>query len=1084
MPLVRGGQPGRVPLLRPVRLASTHGRLPNCGHPFAPGQRYCGACGGSIVGPTTADPTGPLQERKLATILFADVVGFTSLAERTDPEVVARMVDSAFRELGQVVFGHGGTVDKYMGDSLMAVFGVPAAHDDDAERAVAAALAMRSLGGDLAFSIGVNSGEVMATPIGDDSGDITVIGDTVNVAARLEKAAGPGEVLCGPLTVELVGRRGVFVSRRPVILKGKREPVEVSEAVALRPADVDPASDELPLVGRLDELSYLIALWQRVTRERQFHMVLVCGDAGSGKTRLAAELGRLAEVDGLVVTASYPAYGTLGGSAIVSDVVSQIGLSDDPEIVTRVASLAGRSDETMRAMDPDTLQKEQLWGFLRLLAEKAQERPLLIVIDDAHRSNEIMLNFVTRLVTRIHEIPLLLVLAGRSNPSSWLEHFPAATTVRLGPLNRADAATLACAFVPDKPLTEDASDFLVDRAGGNPLYVRELVRMARASGSLVEEDGRYGLRMAGALPASLHALLTARLDTLGPGQKQVFQHVALLGEDATTGIIEELDGPSATGPLALLVDGGLLHRNGGSFEPVDPLLSEVAYDMLTRRGRGELHRRAATLAVRREERARHLERAAEYLPDSPALAESAAAELVQLGEDYVEAARYPEAIRLFERAVGLGFRRPSSLLKLAELQGLGGDTELAVATLSLISDDPDDPSIAVEREHARARALMVTDPEAALPQLSAVRRARWRDLGRRSNEAWAIANTGVANFYLNRMGRAAADLERAFHAFEELGDRSGSVASSSFLSLVKPADKRVPGWLADALAFADETGERSKQMGALSPLAWNRFLLTMWGGPSDTAEAEGFARRLAEVADRLGAEDMMVQARCLLAMMARWSGRMDLAAEHREMLGRIADRPGRADAWLGWAAGFSVAVARGASSATAPLPPADIADPVAGIAALVVRAELAFAGRVEEAAAHLDTASRRHSAVADASGVVDALVLLLCGRTNQARPRAERAVSAAEALGARPTGILARALLCEITRDRAGLDPIPDSAQSVADAVLLRAHAAFGEDDAASLLRDATRRLATPGLMLRLPGPAGSRPADSQPAAG
>ena len=152
-----------------------------------------------------AEPPEAVQERKLATVLFADVVGFTSLAERTDPEIVARMVDAAFRQLGAVVVEHGGTIDKYMGDSLMAVFGVPVSHDDDAERAVAAALAMRQIGGDLVFAIGVNSGEVMATDIGR-AGDATVIGDTVNVAARLEKAAGPGEVLCGALTTELAGR--------------------------------------------------------------------------------------------------------------------------------------------------------------------------------------------------------------------------------------------------------------------------------------------------------------------------------------------------------------------------------------------------------------------------------------------------------------------------------------------------------------------------------------------------------------------------------------------------------------------------------------------------------------------------------------------------------------------------------------------------------------------------------------------------------------------------------------------------------------------------------------------------------------
>ncbi len=285
---------------------------------------------------------GLFPERKLATVLFADVVGFTSLAERTDPEVVARLVDAAFREMAAVVVEHGGTIDKYMGDCLMAVFGVPVAHDDDAERAVAAALAMRKLGGDLVFSIGVNSGEVLVTPIGGDAG-ATVIGDTVNVAARLEKAAGPGEVLCGPLTVDLIGSRGLFRPRQPVILKGKREPVEVAEAVSLRPSGTNGGSEDLPLFGRDEEMAYLGALWQRVSRDHRFQMVLVCGEAGSGKTRLTEELARLASVDGTVVRASYPAYGPAGGAAVAADVLRQLGPVEDEEVDGQ-GPILGRKD--------------------------------------------------------------------------------------------------------------------------------------------------------------------------------------------------------------------------------------------------------------------------------------------------------------------------------------------------------------------------------------------------------------------------------------------------------------------------------------------------------------------------------------------------------------------------------------------------------------------------------------------------------------------------------------------------------------------------------------------------------------------
>src|SRR5436190_19051323 len=241
---------------------------PSCGFVNPPGQHFCGQCGSRLSDEGAASPvrTSSPGERKLATILFADVVGFTSMSENADPEAVARTVDAAFRRMAEVVESYGGTVDKYLGDALMAVFGVPVAHDDDAERAVAAALAMRELGGDLAFSIGINSGEVMATAVGRD-GDVTVIGDAVNVAARLEKAASGGEVLVGPLTAELAAGGIAFEERQPVILKGKRDPVPVFEVLGLREGGATAGSverDRPPLVGRDDDLAFLRAQWRRV----------------------------------------------------------------------------------------------------------------------------------------------------------------------------------------------------------------------------------------------------------------------------------------------------------------------------------------------------------------------------------------------------------------------------------------------------------------------------------------------------------------------------------------------------------------------------------------------------------------------------------------------------------------------------------------------------------------------------------------------------------------------------------------------------------------------------------------------------
>jgi len=1009
-----------------------------------------------------------VEERKLATVLFADVVGFTSLAERTDPEVVARLVDTAFRELGDIVTQYGGTVDKYMGDSVMAVFGVPLAHDDDAERAVAAAMAMRHLGGDLVFSIGVNSGEVMAKAVGAGGG-ITVIGDTVNVAARLEKAAGPGEVLCGRLTTELTGGRIAFRARQPVLLKGKQEPVEVWEAVSLQPVHLQPGAPAPALVGRHDELAFLEAQWRRVARDRKPQVVVVCGEAGSGKTRLIAELARVAEAGATVVRSAYPAYGPLGGSRVAADVIEQLGPVADADVSARVRSLAGEMNRSLQSIDPAGMHQEQLWALGRLLQEKGADRPLLIMIDDMHRSGDQMLKVLGELSGRLDNVPLLTVLAGRTEPGDWLAAFPAATTIRLGPLSRTDAVALASGFVCDKALAPEAADFLVERAGGNPFYLRELVAMARAQGLLVDDGDHYSLAAPGAIPATLQALLAARLDALEPEQKLALQHAAVMG-GATVEHLAALGLPDASGALRSLVENGLMrHAADSRFDTVDSLLREVAYETLPRNIRGELHRRAATIVEEPEERARHLERAARYLADDTAVVEEAAEALARAGQDLFLAARHIDALRMLERAVALGCRRASALLDLAKVQALCGKEEEALSTLSMVEDDPDDPTVAVERDHTAANAKVFTDPAWVLPRLEAVT-ARWYALGMTDKEAWGHANMGVTYFNLNRMEEAARELEHGLRLFEMTEDRAGQVAAASFLCLARPTDRRVPEWLAQALEFADEAGDRSRQLGTLTTLAWHHFIRSLWGTPHDTAEAEGFALRLAELAEELGALDMAVHGRSLLAVTARFTGRFDEAAHHAAVLQRMS---GILDddrfPWLGRAAMFSVSVARGATGVAPPLPPAPTPDPVVGMALLVVEAELTVGGRVDEALTRFDTAERPGlGPFGDLAGMLNGLALVLADRGTEALPWVERAALAARAIDAPPTAVAAAALRAEITGETTGSVPAPETATSISEALVLRSLAVRGDATARHALGRCASQLAMPGLLLGL----------------
>lgn len=1043
---------------------------PSCGSANAPAQRFCGQCGTALGAGTEAvagAPVSPVEERKLATVLFADVVGFTSLAERTDPEVVARMVDAAFSELASVVAQHGGTVDKYMGDSLMALFGVPAAHDDDAERAVAAALAMRRLGGDLVFAIGVNTGEVMVGAPG--GGDTTVIGDAVNVAARLEKAAAPGEVLCGPLTVELARDKVEFEERRAVVLKGKREPVEVWAALRLRRSgDISPRTDRPAMVGRVEELAFLDNELRRVAEDSRSSLVVLCGDAGSGKTCLLEELAERARPGAQVVRAAYPAYGVLGGWQVATDLIDQLGASADPDVEARVRSVLGELDPSLKPLDAAGLEREQLWALGRLVKEKAAERPLLIIVDDLHGADERTLGLIGELSLHLRDEPLLTVLSGRTEPPGWLTRFATATTLRLRPLTRTQSVQLAEAVVGG-PLAEEASAFFTDRAKGNPLYLRELVTVARQRGVLAAGSDGYRLLSDGVVPASLQALLAARLDALERPHKTAFQHLALLGQ-GTAAELGGLSGVEAPAVLAALVDGGLVRMGAdGDYEPADPLLGEVAYDMLPRRARGELHRRAAEVVAGRERRMAHLEQATQYLPDDAELAAQAADALATEGIAMLEGFRQPDALRLLARSVALGVRRPDVLLALAPVQAASGQHEAAQATLALLPDDPGDPALAVERDHTAANLKVFTEPASAVPALLEAAE-RWHAMGNADKEAWAHANAGVALFFTSQMVQAARELERGLELFESVGDRSGAMAAIGFLCLARPEDPRVDQWLAEALVFADETSDRNRKVTTLAALAWKQLFRSHLGGGDETAEAEGVAVRLSGLASELGLFEMAVEGHSLRALMARSTGRLDVARGEIEALGRLpGSQTQRAEKRLASAVAFAVTLATDAPEAAIPFPHEDSVDPVEAMATLIVDGALILAGRLEDA---LDRRGRApvtfRGPMADLGGIVYAMANVFLGHGDDARPLLERARAAADVLGAAAVARAAHALEAELDGRVPDEDAVSES-PSISAALVLRARAAAGDGEAGAGLRRMADALRTPGLLVGLP---------------
>lgn len=1040
---------------------------PSCGSTNPSGQPFCGQCGAALASPPGGGPGAPLrtEERKLATVLFADVVGFTSLAERTDPEVVARMVDAAFQELARVVGDHGGTVDKYMGDSLMAVFGVPVSHDDDAERAVAAGLAMRQLGGDLVFSIGVNSGEVMVSAVGGE--DVTVIGDTVNVAARLEKAAAPGEVLCGRLTTELARRHVEFEERQPVLLKGKSEPVEVWAALQLRRSDEGRGGERSALVGREDERAFLEMQFRRVRDNQRGALVVVCGEAGSGKTRLLDELVELAAGQAKVVRAAYPAYGVLGGLQVAAELIDQLGASSDPAVHARVRSVIGELDPSLADIDAAGIEREQIWGLGQLVKEKASDQPLVVLVDDLHGADDRTLELIGQLALHLRDLPLLTVLAGRTEPAGWLGRFAAATTLRLQALGPGQSEALAEALVGE-PLGDDARRFFAEMSKGNPLYLRELVAMALDRRMLTPDDGGYRLEAGGAVPASLQALLAARLDALDRTQKLAVQHLAVLGE-ATSLEIASLGGRDCSSALSLLDDSGLVRRGpDGRYEIADPLLAEVAYDMLPRTTRGELHRRAAADGGA-DARIRHLERAADYLADDPEVTEEAARALAEEAHVLAERFRPLDAIRLLEKAVALGMRRPAALLELGKLQGLCGRVDEALATLAVVPDDPADPAVAVERDHCAANAKVFTDPGWAIPRLETAV-AQWHALGDLEKEAWANANLGVAYFYRSEMPESARALDRALELFESIGDRAGTVSTTSFLGLARPDDRRVEGWLEDALEWTRQTGDRNRQSAILATLAWRHFFLSLCGAASDTAAAEELCGQLTTISEELGLTDMAIHGRSLRAVMLRLTGRLEEAKGEAAALARLHDPTHRhTESWLAWAAGFMVALATDAPTAAPPFPPEDSVDPVVTISGIVVNAALILAGRSTEAVERQARTRPVSGPLVGAAGIVPALGIALLGQGGDAVVAMLDAVlEAGRGFGSNPLQLAAQALLSEVTNRPAEVKARPEQV-SLADALVLRAAAVKGDAGAAEGLRRLADVLAAPGLLLGLP---------------
>jgi class 3 adenylate cyclase/tetratricopeptide (TPR) repeat protein len=676
----------------------------------------------------------PRRERKVVTVLFADLVGFTARAEELDPEDVEAILRPYHEGLRTELERFGGTVEKFIGDAVMALFGAPLAHEDDPERAVRAALAIRDWAreeGEIQVRIAVNTGEVLinlaARP---ESGEGMAVGDVVNTTARLQAAAPTNGVLVGEATYRATRRAIDYREADAVEAKGKTAPVQVWEAMAARSrVTSEPVSLASPLVGRDRELAVLSELLVRVRYESSPQLVTLVGVPGIGKSRLVHELMEIVEHGGALTYwrrgRSLP-YGEAVPLWALSEIVkAQAGILEDdsaeavhdklqdevsrliPEarearwVESQLRPLAGVSGEDERRGDR---RDEAFAAWRRFFEGMAEHRPLVLVFEDLHWADDELLDFIGHLVEWASGVPILIV--GTARPElferrpTWGGGMLNATTLSLAPLTEEDTSRLLTSLLDRPLLAADAQAHVLARAGGNPLYAEQYAQMLR--------DGAADAELP--VPESIQGVIAARLDLLPPAEKELLQDAAVLGKVFWLGSLAGGRSPSdAENALHALDRKGFVRRARASSVAEDSeytflhlLVRDVAYGQIPRAARVEKHRRAAAWIESLGRPDEHAETLAYHYLSALELARASAEPTEELADRARHALReagdraaalnaFDSAARSYEAALELSPaddpERPALLLSYGTMLAFAqesGEEELEMAASALV----------------------------------------------------------------------------------------------------------------------------------------------------------------------------------------------------------------------------------------------------------------------------------------------------------------------------------------------------------------------------------------------------------------
>src|SRR6478735_436206 len=650
----------------------------SCGQENPDGFRLCGMCGASL----TPAATPAREERKVVTILFTDLVGSTARAEGLDPEDVRATLSPYYARLRAELERHGGTVEKFIGDAVMAVFGAPVSHEDDPERAVRAALAIRdTVGDDLEIRTAVNTGEALvalgAIPA---AGDAMVSGDVVNTAARLQSAAPVNGILVGEGTYRATSHVIDYREAPPVEAKGKAEPVQVWEAVGARSRFGSDVEQKLrtPLVGRERERSMLAGAFQHARKEQSAQLVTLVGVPGIGKSRLVAELFQITDADEDIISwrqgRSLP-YGERASFWALGEIVkAHAGILESDDTATaeeKLVAMVETLGEDERERDWLARNARPLLGleiagqadrdeafaaWRRLLEAAAEQRPLILVFEDLHWADDGLLDFVDHLADWATTVPLLIVATARpellDRRPGWSGGKRNAFTLAIGALTDEETAQLLQRLLDRAVLDADAQQAVLRRAEGNPLYAEEYARM------LAEHDGG-DLQ----LPETVQGLIAARIDGLAPEDKALLQDASVIGKvfwpSALSGAEERI--------LHGLERKEFVRRDRRSsiagetqYAFLHALVRDVAYGQIPRAERAGKHRRAAEwLASLAGDRAEdHAEMLAHHYHEALTLSKAAGLDTSALREParkaFAQAAERAYGLNAYLTAIQLG----------------------------------------------------------------------------------------------------------------------------------------------------------------------------------------------------------------------------------------------------------------------------------------------------------------------------------------------------------------------------------------------------------------------------------------------